>query len=294
MSNNTTLLPWSWSVTSNDASKCPSSSAILLTFAVVNIVVTAVGIVTGNSIFVKFITCGRFGHDGSGAWKWLWLIPFGLQMGANAGIGVLISHVPGYTSTFKVWQLIFLYTARPRLSWVVLGFLSLKSRRNVPQYRPHDRDGYWQDYSGSPKNIFDVSTLPPEHVHLDSGPSYWHSSAMAQLLAEMMLELLALYIMGRVVHFGALHKFYALSTPEYKALPRAAHLMYAGAMWYLIAVSGMLTVVIIAWYYIVEIGRKSYQSQQTTIGLMLFFGATSTWVSSWLFWAGYVELAGHS
>jgi hypothetical protein len=100
--------------------------------------------------------------------------------------------------------------------------------------RPDLDDPIRHYYAHSPR-IFDVSNVLEALVTNYDGPSYWHSSANSQIVAEIAMELVAFYIMGRILHFGVTNKFYQIGDPMYIAMPPVAHLMYAGAMWYLTA-----------------------------------------------------------
>ena len=96
--------------------------------------------------------------------------------------------------------------ARPRLSWIVLGALSFKSSRKKPEY-----DG-------------DEGTYFP-----------WWSSFMANFIAEVMLQIIAVYIMGLTANFATTRGYYEVADASvYSSLPPGAHLMYAGALYYLI------------------------------------------------------------
>jgi hypothetical protein len=46
---------------------------------------------------------------------------------------------------------------------------------------------------------------------------------------------MAMYIMGNNVHFIAGHEYYNVRNTGYHSVPAAAHLMYGGALYYLIA-----------------------------------------------------------
>ncbi|ORY19049.1 hypothetical protein BCR34DRAFT_595875 [Clohesyomyces aquaticus] len=231
MSNDSRILPWTWSITADDPSKCPSPSAILGTFAAVNVLVSVLAVITGHRLVVKFCTFGKFGnHENS--WTYMWLVSLGTQLGANVLVGYLIQRASGFSANYSIGDLVLLYTARPRLSFLVLSLLSLV--RNDPY---------------------------------DQKTSYWHSSAMSQMIAEIILEFVALAVVGRAVHFGVVHQFYHIGSDSNGSLSSSAKTMARGDE----VISGTLHTILV--YTIFSFG--------------LF-----NWVSSWVFWAGYVKTAG--
>lgn len=130
-SNNLDYLPWDWTITSLNKQEhtCPTVSSLLGTFAAVNGVVSALAVIFGHRHVVKKLTCGCFGHRGSRSWVWMWIVPVGLQLTANAFIALLIKKSAGYEADFKVSELMLFLVARPRLSWIVLGAFAFKSRK---------------------------------------------------------------------------------------------------------------------------------------------------------------------
>ena len=116
-------LPGSWLITSNQSnSNCPSGSAILGTFAVINVISAIFSVICGHRIVVHTLTCGLCGKPGvvSSAWKFTWIFPFGLHIAANAIIASLLTRDSGSTSLFSIGELMLLYTARPRMAWIAL------------------------------------------------------------------------------------------------------------------------------------------------------------------------------
>lgn len=313
------ILPFPFSITADDPSTCPSSSAILGTFAAVNVVMSILSLVTGHRLVNKVLSCGMLGgKEYSGAWKYVWILPFGLQLGANAVVGVLISRAPGYTVTnLNVGDLVLLYSARPRLSWIVLTFVSLWPRKPKKAERRRGRRPRspaarqeWElvpstERVGEQKR--GASAHSTRYDDNDEGdtvsdtrlPSYWHCTALSQLVAEVVLEVLALVTMGRTVRFGAVRGFYNVGSEAYRSLPQPAHVMYGGAMWYLVA--GLMLVpqsLILIWCFARRRARSDQREDQVDVsGHYMYFilfwinGLLGTWVSSWLFWSGYIEVA---
>lgn len=75
MADNLQYLPWTWTVKPSDLSThCPPASSILGTFAVVNVLVSIIGLIFGNRLVVNFVSCGVFGRPGRpGSTGWAYL-----------------------------------------------------------------------------------------------------------------------------------------------------------------------------------------------------------------------------
>lgn len=247
----TNFFPWSWSVSStvSDGPTCPSSQSILGLYAAINAVCTVLSILAGNSFIVNKSTCGLLGNEKGRPWTYMWILPFGLQLGANASIAALTKLTPGYGDRFTIWELMLFYTLRPRLAWIFLGFISdVKTKHGRP----------------------------------------WRTSFISNMIAELLLQLIALYTAGSVVKHAAARGYYLVHTDLYKALPEAAHLFYGGSLYYL--VSGCIYIVSCISLVITE-AHEDDGDKALTIGSVIVLLVT-TWLGSWLFWAGFVQLAG--
>jgi hypothetical protein len=102
--------------------------------------------------------------------------------------------------------------------------------------------------------------------------------------------------MGRTVQFAADNGFYKVSG-DYRSMPHGAHMMYAGALYYLIAGSISLVIAILCIIFQFSVDKVDYMN--STSATVLRYGCVilllaSTFLGSWLFWAGFVKLAGHS
>ena len=300
MSNSTAYLPWAWTIVSSNQNlyTCPSVSTILTTFAIVNVVVSFISIVFGNRYVVKFVTCGCMGKPGTKSWTYMWIFPIGLNLFANAVIAWIIKHATGYVADFKVWELMLFLLARPRLSWIILGFFAGRGKQEVESpidmrrlsrmngsrlsYQPLVAE-QMQYTAGFSSNV----SLGQKHVDRP-----WMNAFLSQFIAEVLLQLASLYIMGRTAHFAVINGFYKLTNSP--SLPRGAHMMYAGALYYLIAGSLSLIIAIIA-IIVQGISTRYEQSNAArvirVVCVLLLLG--STFLGSWLFWAGFVQLAGH-
>ncbi len=281
MADNSLFLPWEWSITPEDTltTKCPSAATILGTFAIINVVATVLGVFFGHRIVLNRLTCGILGRNkNSSLWKITWVFPFGLQLGANALIAAIIKHTPGYNANFKIWELMLFFTARPRLSWIVVGFLGCYDQANGRMLWIEDDEENGQQTSR-------LSSLARE----EDFP--WLSTAMSQMVAEVLLKIISLYIMGITANFAASRGYYKLGE-TYNSLPHFAHLMYAGALYFLVVGTLFLLTFII---HLVQAFDRSFGIRETTtfIQMALVISLVYIWMGSWIFWAGFVHLAGN-
>ncbi|OCK83081.1 hypothetical protein K432DRAFT_379848 [Lepidopterella palustris CBS 459.81] len=266
------LIPWPYVITADDGSKCPSSTAILGTFAAINILSSLLGVAVGHRKVVKTLTFGLLGSkdDISAILFVQWLIPLACQLGSNAINAYLMSKVPGYTVTFPIGQLVVLYAARPRFSWIVLAMFTLRSTITATAQKK--------------TRAFTLNDMPKL--------SPWFSAGIAHLLVEIVLDLMALAYMGRTAYFATRRGYLNVFSSAYDAIPESARLMYAGSLWFIVA--GVIS----GFYYVCFIVEALKSPSLARDGPsmfwsgVVFFGISSTWISAWLFWAGYVKLAG--
>lgn len=270
---NADLIPWSYVITSDDPSKCPSSAAILGTFAAINILSSLFSIIVGHRKVVKMLTFGLLGSkDYISATLFVqWLIPLACQLGSNAINAYLMSKVPGYKVTFPIGQLVVLYAARPRFSWIVLAMFTLRSTITTTATRRN--------------RTFILNDMPKL--------SYWFSAGIAHLLAEIVLDLIALVYMGRAAYFATTRGYLNVFSSTYHTIPESARLMYAGSLWFI--VGGVVCGACYVGFIIDALKSSSLDRDGPEMfwAGVVFFGISSTWISAWLFWAGYVELAGN-
>jgi hypothetical protein len=214
------------------------------------------------------------------------MLNVGLQLGANVVIAYVFQNAPGYNADFEVWELMLFFTVRPRLSWIALGLLgpisSSKGKKMTVQRRLPIK-------GRARRKALRSQTPDVEDVWIPDFP--WRNSAIAQIFAEIVLQCIALYIMGRSAHFGAQKGFYSVTSDKYKELPAAAKLMYAGALYYLITGTGML--IYEFWWLATTIGNEiGDQDYAVSLGFFVVLNLFTTWTGSWIFWAGFVHLAG--
>jgi hypothetical protein len=272
------LLPWDWTITVEDPARetCPSPAAILGTFAAVNIIVSVLGVVCGHRIVVKKMTFGLLGGKGGRAWLFMWPVTLALQLGANALIAKIIKDTPGYHATFGIGELTLFLVARPRLSWIFIILFSERSRK-----------------------IKNKSEIQSPFISKDkTGERPWGCAAMSQLFAETILLFLGFITMGKTARFADTHGYYKLGS-VYNTLPRGAHLMYAGALYFLVAgVLAFITYLVMVPIMVsdmLESNPEPGQGDYVNDGMNTAFvsvGLFCFWMGSWIFWAGFVYLAG--
>lgn len=172
-------IPWSWRVKSRtfpSLDYCPPAASILGNFAIINVLVSLVSLFLGNSKIVKLITCGCIDGDEDDDKKSLWwlfmfLFPFGLNLGSNALVAHRYRTVHGFDD-FHTWDLTLFYTTRPRLAWVALViFMNIDTNKS--------------------KNS-----------------TKYMKSAKAAVLAEIVLQIMSSYYMGWTASFATKHGYY--------------------------------------------------------------------------------------
>lgn len=313
--NTTQLLPWGWTITAEDATlvTCPSASRVLGTFALVNVAVTTLGVIFGNRYVLNRLTCGRFfNNKDSKTHRFMWIINVALQLGANALIGAIVQRTPGYKADFKIWELMLFFTVRPRLSWIALMLLSLYEKRSSVQEKRYSTPAVQETIVQNPKVVADEAKTTEEEqseVPLkDQADRPWASAAKSQAFAEIALQIIALYVMFKTVHFAVPRRYYLVWSKENKSLPAEAKLMYAGALFYAVLGSSILLFEILAIYaHYTEseeparnpinerrsgtVGRL--ETHQNIATYFILYNLCYTWLGSWLFWAGFVRLAGN-
>jgi hypothetical protein len=292
--NNLQYLPWTWTVKSSDPdAHCPPASSVLGTFAIVNVLVSLVGLVSGNRIVVNKISCGFLGRLGSRRWAYMWILTLALQFGSNILVATIIKHTEGYGNDFSIPELMLFFITRPRLSWM---FLSVAS--NIRRKTNKKRSPLTEHSKGTPLTRYGSSgygehSTPPESSFYERP---WEGSYMSQLIAEVILQLINLYTTGRIANFATTHGYYKINQ-EYHSLPRAAHLMYAGALLFTVALPMFFFFNVSLQFFCLR-RRKDEEETMLDAGIILatqilvWSLAISTWLSSWLIWSGYVLLMG--
>ena len=280
---------------------CPAPEAILLNFLFVNLVVAVLGIILGHSNVMNFISCGMLGQRNSKLWTVMWIPVAGLQILANILVAVSIKRVPGYDAGFTVMQLAVFYTVRPRIGWILSLLFSVTSYPSRPRFRT--TASLYPHPSSQPSVASQVYLLPDyrqNHTATPTSKIYpWRCAALSQFLSEMALQIFALYNMGRTTVFAARHGYYIIGNLNSVApghIGKSAHMMYSAALYWLCgqAVLAFLRLVVAPVLVICFWGCGAGKSKAVhrTVICMAVFMIPLSWVACWLFWVGYVRLAG--
>ena len=204
-------VPWQWEVTTYQDEPldfCPSSVSILVNFAIINVLVSLISLLVGNSKFIEKITCGLIDDDDKHiSWYYMFIFPLGINLGSNALIAHTYKHTAGF-ETFSTWELTLFYTTRPRLTWLVLVF------------------------------FMNLSAISSEKS--DKSNKYI-KAAKAAVAAEVVLQGMSSYYMGWTVSFASKHNYYL--NPS--GAPKNANIMYAGALLSLISLFFTLVCLVI-------------------------------------------------
>jgi hypothetical protein len=275
--------PWNWTVQHDQSTaivKCPSPGQILGTFAAVNIVVAIGGVTFGHRLVVKRLTCGMLGKRNSSSWKFFWIMPLGLQLGANALIAFLIKITPGYQHGFSVYQLTLFLCARPRLTWFIGAVLA--TSRLGRQQRSEEQGN---------NSLTNSLSLP-----ISESP--WQSFGYSQVIAEFVLQALTTFSVGFTAGFAA-KKGMLISGRLPGKSGYYAHLMYSGAFYWLCSAlfvfTGMgLGVIMLVrrWSKDADAESKRILARKVQVGS--FIVLSTLWIAQWLFWVGFVNVAGET
>ena len=255
------MIPTGWTLESTDG-KCQSSASILAAFAVENIVVSLGAVLLGRRTLVNKITFGRFGKKKpSSSWRWMWLVTVAVSLAANAAVAAIFLNNPAVKTSFTFPDLMLLLGARPRLSWLFVTPLAFSISRR-------------QDKGEDPQE------------------SQYAAAAISQSVGEAVLQIVAFVPMGKATHYGAQHGFYLVTDPRNKMLPPPATQMYAGSLCYVLLGSFIAILILGVFVRFLFSHQDDLFRRAKTMFQLLWVGIIATWVMSWLFWTGYVNLTG--
>jgi len=262
-------IPWDWVIWPGASTKCPTSSAILGNFAAINVVVCLLSILCGHRKAVNTLTMGRLGHPNSSSWTFMWIASAGFHLASNAAVAALIGSYEG--GTWSTWKFMLFFAARPRLSWIVLGFLSTSNVTCIDRILMRILPAKGSDDSA------------PHGDNHEDNP--YRCTALSQFIAELVLQAIACYIMGAIVQQGSQSWVYEVW--HNSDVPDQSKMMYAGALYYLVL--GGLSLLALMWMLLRMAINKSWSSYKLYMRILLFMFLLSTWLGSWLFWVGFVK-----
>jgi hypothetical protein len=140
----------------------------------------------------------------------MWIFTVALNLIANAIVAAIIKRAPGYLATFKIWELMLFLLARPRLSWIILGFFAgrqvkqvqvpLDTKKLLKGQQSYERLNVVEetDFHGN-----STSTLVSNEVDRP-----WMNAFLAGFIAEVFMQLAALYMVcnsRKSEYLGHLH-----------------------------------------------------------------------------------------
>jgi hypothetical protein len=267
------LIPWSWAITPLPFSnrQCPPPAILLGTFAGVNVAATAFGIILGNrkvsGKILYVLSCGRFGKKQVGssqAYKFMWIFPLALNLGANAlNAWITVTAKDYYQSTMpRIWDLTLFYCTRPRLGWIPLTMLAYRGAVCTDMENPKD--------------------------------GLWTSAGRQAAIAEAIMGAIGTYYMGRTVHFGAIHDYYPVHHTDFQNGVNL-RLMIAGSLVFVVYM--FVSVVTLfshgfSFFLCIEGKQPGDVKERFSAGYYFLFLSGMPWVGSWLFITGYARLAG--
>ena len=254
LASHNSLFAWQWEIKYDPAGlpnatatyKCPTKAGQLGSFVVVNIVTVLASFIFGHRQVLKWLTCKMLGGMDSSTKRWFLsgAISAGLSMGANAINAVLIKKTQGFGRT-SVTQLVLLWCARPRLSWLG-GLLAIVGE---------DKMNYT-------------------------------ALGASCTIAEGILQAVACFYMGRTAHWGVMLGYLKAGHLDGKPGAYDAKLMYAGSLLWLVTIA----FVFLPWFILAFVGDK--EDDASIAGIIFCCLMIAPLIGQWLFWAGFISLAG--
>jgi hypothetical protein len=164
-----------------------------------------------------------------------------------------------------------------------LGFLSSFWRKDPLNGR----------FTGAP--VIDRQGYEPDY--------YWLTAALSQHYTEITLVVVALYTVGRTANFAATNRFYIARAKSRNGSEseRNTKIMYTGALLFLIFASSFILLSYTILACVCAFGRKSESGarkstmasyQSVVMRVTAIVSLPTTYLVSWLFWGGFVHLAG--
>jgi hypothetical protein len=249
-------------------------------FIVVNIASACVAVIFGhsqvNKKIKKILCCGFFQKDNMISSLLLAII---VALSTNLAIVYLIKYTPGYESGFNVWELFLFFATRPRLAWVVSVSLSgfHGKRRSETVNTETQSTGVYPQMDQN----FHVEDYESKEEY------YWRTSANVSLLAECFLQFVALYYMIKTVMWGFSQGFYSPSFGDLQvssSTENTARVMYIGAfVWCLFRIPFNCLVLLMT-------NPRIFSSFGPKKVLLWF--VPMIWLPAWLFFGGFIALAG--
>jgi formate/nitrite transporter FocA (FNT family) len=149
------------------------------------------------------VTCGALGKVTSKSWKYMWIFTVLLNLAANALIAAIIKQAPGYLADFKVWELMLFLLARPRLSWIILGFFAGRQVKFVSVPIPQKKLLKSQQSYELLNAVEEMSINPTDGSSTTTLVQYqydrpWMNAFLTGFIAEVLMQLAALYMVSKL------------------------------------------------------------------------------------------------
>ena len=122
------LLPWSWRIQSTDPSyPCPSNGQKLISFAVINILMSICNLILGRRDVVNWLTYNKWGQKDSYPYFWVFssLVTVSLALLANFINALLVKKAPGFENV-PLGALALFWFTRPRLAWMATALVRIQ------------------------------------------------------------------------------------------------------------------------------------------------------------------------
>ncbi|KAK3360668.1 hypothetical protein B0T25DRAFT_536118 [Lasiosphaeria hispida] len=285
------LLPWSWVLPPEnpDTQRCFASPLILGTVVVADVLSILFCVVVGSRALVQMFTpwlrlplqligLSHFadklftdpdwgGLDTSFRRSWIWTVA--MQFTANAVVAKTTIAASGNgPQTPSVGDFMMFLFMRPRMTWVVLCLFVPPGLLYNREYRqkmiPVWSDGLW--------------------------PGNWAKGVYQHVIAEAAIQLVGgAYYAGKTAHFATTRGYYYANALEGCPFRTEAKMMYAGALVYLIFLPPIIFLAVGLLFP--PSFEGNYRQKSDPLSNNYLFSLVG-WIGSWLFFAGYVRLAG--
>ncbi|KAJ9653329.1 hypothetical protein H2198_007471 [Neophaeococcomyces mojaviensis] len=224
------LFPWNWNVRFDeseltqqpdvDRAKCPTPNATLLSLGVINIVVFIASLASANRHVVYALTFRKFGGDKGGKW---WpasaLLAVAINVVGNTINAFLVTSRAGYHHV-PFGSLVLFWCTRPRLAWLVI-----------------------------------VMVWATKVLQWDM--TVYVEAAVSAIMAEVILQAIAAVYLGMTVNHARANQFYLLRHLNETPHGRDAHIMYAGALLWIVGVGLAFLFALLAFSPVIRIVEEA-------------------------------------
>ena len=254
------LFAWQWTVAYNSTGvsdarptyKCPTIGAQLGSFVFVNGITFIASLILGHRSVVKFITCRMCGSRESSASWWL------LSGGASAGLSLGGNAINALLIKHKP------------------GFENVLVRHLVLLWCARPR----------------LAWIGALLAAVGAENSYYTSLGASCTIAEGILQIMASFYIGKTAHWAVISGY--LKHGHLNDIPGAhyAKIMYAGVLLWLITVAFAVVVWLVLLCYTTCTEKKEDHIAVIVAGISFTLTMILPLIGQWLFWVGFIGLAG--